>query len=456
VFNSSGTIEFKSNGVDIMTVSDMHGLRVMPHGTNPGEAGSISLLEHENNGEHFVKLRAPDSLVASTHYTLPAADGTSGSFLHTDGSGSLSWQTPDTFDDTSVLLLKPTGVSSGQTGQVSLAELASSGTNTVTLRAPDNLVSNTVYTLPTATPVTSNQVLGSTPSGQTSWVHVSRIESATAASAVETTNSLTRISSDSTLIAAFDCLGPSRGLTMHSCEDSAGSGGSIELEEIPSHGSNTVSLKAPDNIPADYVLRLPSTPGGAGNRLTTDGSAGNLGWVPHNFYTTVTSWSAVTFSSNLNGGWFNSDQQVADLSPAQCTITETRIEDSVTQEFFCVKTITQTYSSTHASAGVMVPLPIDVTLFSNIYSGGGLWDTSGPGYERLKSVGTWASQEPNTPFRSQEGRLMPYATSSKAFVMFAKAASDAVITRLPVKFQEIQAMATVNARVSVRFTIKLS
>lgn len=39
---------------------------------------------------------SPAAAAGSTIYTLPTADGDSGQFLHTDGSGTLSWQTPTT------------------------------------------------------------------------------------------------------------------------------------------------------------------------------------------------------------------------------------------------------------------------------------------------------------------------------------------------------------------------
>jgi len=39
---------------------------------------------------------SPAAAAGSTIYTLPSADGDSGQFLHTDGSGTLSWQTPTT------------------------------------------------------------------------------------------------------------------------------------------------------------------------------------------------------------------------------------------------------------------------------------------------------------------------------------------------------------------------
>ena len=52
-------------------------------------------LTHSNGNK--VKLTTPDTLSASKTFKLPGADGTSGQFLKTDGSGALSFATPVTW-----------------------------------------------------------------------------------------------------------------------------------------------------------------------------------------------------------------------------------------------------------------------------------------------------------------------------------------------------------------------
>lgn len=47
----------------------------------------------EGTGNDFISLRAPDTLSGSTDFVLPAADGTAGQVLQTDGSGGLSFAT---------------------------------------------------------------------------------------------------------------------------------------------------------------------------------------------------------------------------------------------------------------------------------------------------------------------------------------------------------------------------
>ena len=51
-------------------------------------------LTHSNGNK--VKLTTPDTLAASKTFKLPGADGSTGQFLKTDGSGALSFATVDT------------------------------------------------------------------------------------------------------------------------------------------------------------------------------------------------------------------------------------------------------------------------------------------------------------------------------------------------------------------------
>jgi len=55
-------------------------------------AGELRLLEPSAGGTSYIALKAP-ALAANVTWTLPTADGTSGQFLKTNGSGTLSWDT---------------------------------------------------------------------------------------------------------------------------------------------------------------------------------------------------------------------------------------------------------------------------------------------------------------------------------------------------------------------------
>jgi hypothetical protein len=55
---------------------------------------NLKLYEDTDNGTNYVSLKAADSIASNVTFTLPAADGTSGQVIQTDGSGTLSFTTP--------------------------------------------------------------------------------------------------------------------------------------------------------------------------------------------------------------------------------------------------------------------------------------------------------------------------------------------------------------------------
>lgn len=77
-----------------VTSSDGGGLEIWPYGTSAGNTGQLRLRELAANGTSVVGFKAPDSIASSIIWTLPAADGTGGQVLTTNGAGVLSWSTP--------------------------------------------------------------------------------------------------------------------------------------------------------------------------------------------------------------------------------------------------------------------------------------------------------------------------------------------------------------------------
>ena len=66
--------------------------------------GQNDLRFADGDSSHYVALQAPATVASNVTWTLPAADGSSGQTLSTDGSGALSWASsgsPDIVDDTS-------------------------------------------------------------------------------------------------------------------------------------------------------------------------------------------------------------------------------------------------------------------------------------------------------------------------------------------------------------------
>ena len=60
-------------------------------GNSASAGGTLKLNEGTNNGAHFIGLKAPNAVTASTTFTLPDGDGSANEFLQTDGSGNLSF-----------------------------------------------------------------------------------------------------------------------------------------------------------------------------------------------------------------------------------------------------------------------------------------------------------------------------------------------------------------------------
>lgn len=57
---------------------------------------NLKLYEDTDNGTNYVSLKAANTIASDVTFTLPAADGTSGQVIQTDGSGTLSFTTPST------------------------------------------------------------------------------------------------------------------------------------------------------------------------------------------------------------------------------------------------------------------------------------------------------------------------------------------------------------------------
>jgi hypothetical protein len=58
---------------------------------NATDAAATELRFNDDNNSNFVGFKAPGTVGTNRIWTLPAADGTNGQLLRTDGSGALSW-----------------------------------------------------------------------------------------------------------------------------------------------------------------------------------------------------------------------------------------------------------------------------------------------------------------------------------------------------------------------------
>jgi len=83
-----------SSATTLFSLTSAGSLKLSPHGTGAGNTNEIRFLELAANGVHYTGFKAADSIAANVIWTLPAADGSSGQMLRTNGSGTLTWETP--------------------------------------------------------------------------------------------------------------------------------------------------------------------------------------------------------------------------------------------------------------------------------------------------------------------------------------------------------------------------
>lgn len=126
----------------------------------------IQLPEATNNGVSYVAFKAPNSLAGITEWTLPAADGTNGQLIQTNGSGILSFTNPTSF-------ASPLAVVGNSTAgaEIRLPEDTDNGANYVAIKAPNALAANFTLTLPIADG-TNGQFLQTNGSGQLAFAAV--------------------------------------------------------------------------------------------------------------------------------------------------------------------------------------------------------------------------------------------------------------------------------------------
>ena len=66
-------------------------LNLTPFNTSAGNTSELRFYELAANGTNYVGFKAGDSIASNVIWTLPTTDGTSGQFMSTNASGTLSW-----------------------------------------------------------------------------------------------------------------------------------------------------------------------------------------------------------------------------------------------------------------------------------------------------------------------------------------------------------------------------
>jgi hypothetical protein len=94
-FKTSGTdTGLYSPGADQVGISTGGTARVIVDSNGATLNGQGDLRFADSDSSHFIALQAPATITTNVTLTLPSADGTSGQFISTDGSGTLSFATP--------------------------------------------------------------------------------------------------------------------------------------------------------------------------------------------------------------------------------------------------------------------------------------------------------------------------------------------------------------------------
>ena len=123
----------------------------------------------DTDSSNYVGFEAPGTVASNKIWVLPAADGSAGQYLKTDGSGALGWGTDATTDATKMPLAG--GAFTGDVtlnAQKDLRFADADSTHYVALQAPTTVGTNVTWTLPAADS-SGSQALVSNGSGALSW-----------------------------------------------------------------------------------------------------------------------------------------------------------------------------------------------------------------------------------------------------------------------------------------------
>jgi hypothetical protein len=235
----------------------------------------VTVLRMYGSSSGYVGLQGA-AAAGSTTYTLPSADGSSGQFLSTNGSGILSWATASgggtpggsntqiqfnnsgSFGASANFTWDGTNVQIGATGALRFADTDSS--NYVAFKSPGTVASNVTWTLPSADG-TTGQVLSTNGSGTLSW--------ATASGSPGGSTTQLQYNNAGAFAGATNLVTDGSNLTINAQGD---------LRFGDSDSSNWVAFQAPATVASNVTWTLPSADGTSGQFLSTNGS-GTLSWA---------------------------------------------------------------------------------------------------------------------------------------------------------------------------------
>jgi len=223
--------------------------------------GKVTFYEGTNNGVNFVQLKAPNTIASDLTLTLPAADGSNGHILTTNGSGVLSFAAPAS---SSLTLAADSGTSDTFNTGETLTFTGGEGidttvsNNTITIAAEDASDSNkgvASFNSTNFTVTTGNVVINS--------VQGSKVD-------VTGTTALTTLADDDTFLVYDDSASANRKITAENVADYvyAGFSGDITVTEagVVTIAADSVALGT--DTTGNYV----ATVAGTANQISVTGS----------------------------------------------------------------------------------------------------------------------------------------------------------------------------------------
>jgi hypothetical protein len=91
VVNAISYITALATATATITGGTISGITQLDVAGTSAAGANIKLYEDTDNGTNYVSLKAADTIASNVTFTLPAADGTNGQALITNGSGTLSF-----------------------------------------------------------------------------------------------------------------------------------------------------------------------------------------------------------------------------------------------------------------------------------------------------------------------------------------------------------------------------
>lgn len=96
VYNDGTDVKSAIDYIPSLTIAGgaISGITQLDVAGTSAAGANLKLYEDTDNGTNYVSLKAADNIASNVTFTLPAADGTTGQVLQTNGSGTLSFTTP--------------------------------------------------------------------------------------------------------------------------------------------------------------------------------------------------------------------------------------------------------------------------------------------------------------------------------------------------------------------------